>query len=484
MINKRIIRSLVWVLCLLTVSCKDKEVEFTFSPETPRAGESVSFTNQTSEGEKWEWSFGDGTSSSSKNPSKIYKRSGTYTVILTVDGKNSRRCSHSVTVIDTVPQITLAEDSLVYFMTPTKLQMSAYNPYNHQTTYHWMLNDDVELLEGSVEDEIITVIFKRFSTDVHVNCQLTIGDTRYDCEQSFFVNDTATTSLMIVHKSGNLAFMRVFPYDVEAGGTEALKQAVVSARSIAVKDDETFLFQADQSINGAIHAYNMHTHAMRRVVYNAAAGPAQGFYNGIIHDGMLYWTGKNDGIIYRVSTIVNERSFTAGTASSLHWADISQLGYNLTAGTDVTGLAFFNDICFLSLGKGIYRFTEADLNTGVEPEAGAILTNTDISRFTIDPIAKKIYFCSQNAIYVCNVNGANVVKLNDKDCLSLCVDNANNRLYMLQSDGIWYMPLIQSANNATPEQPVFLEKDPSPCTMALDPTPHLYSYYCGNEVSF
>ena len=108
-------------LCLLLVACKEKEVIFTYSPEMPRAGETIKFTNGTAEGEKWEWTFGDGTTATSKNPSKTYKRPGTYTVVLTVDKKNSRRYSKTITVVDTIPTITLAEDSLVYFMTPVKL---------------------------------------------------------------------------------------------------------------------------------------------------------------------------------------------------------------------------------------------------------------------------------------------------------------------------------------------------------------------------
>jgi PKD repeat protein len=52
----------------------------------------VKFTD-TSKGSpvSWQWTFGDGTSSTLKNPSHQYTKSGTYTVALTVrDAANAR----------------------------------------------------------------------------------------------------------------------------------------------------------------------------------------------------------------------------------------------------------------------------------------------------------------------------------------------------------------------------------------------------------
>ena len=79
---------LLLTLAALMVACKEKEVIFTYSPEEPRAGETIKFTNSTAEGETWEWTFGDGTTATTKSPSKVYKRPGTYTVVLTVDKKH------------------------------------------------------------------------------------------------------------------------------------------------------------------------------------------------------------------------------------------------------------------------------------------------------------------------------------------------------------------------------------------------------------
>ena len=82
--NKQLI-ILFLALTTLFVACKKVDVDFTFSPTEPKAGESVKFSNKSSGGEKWLWHFGDNVHSLLKNPSHTYKKPGTYTVTLMVD---------------------------------------------------------------------------------------------------------------------------------------------------------------------------------------------------------------------------------------------------------------------------------------------------------------------------------------------------------------------------------------------------------------
>jgi len=58
--------------------------KFTWSPQYPAQGKVVSFTDQsTGSPTQWEWSFGDGGTSSSRNPSHAFAGSGNFTVRLT-----------------------------------------------------------------------------------------------------------------------------------------------------------------------------------------------------------------------------------------------------------------------------------------------------------------------------------------------------------------------------------------------------------------
>jgi PKD repeat protein len=62
---------------------------FTATPTSGAAPLAVAFTDtSTGEPTAWSWNFGDGTTSTERNPSKTYSTAGSYTVSLTVTGKD------------------------------------------------------------------------------------------------------------------------------------------------------------------------------------------------------------------------------------------------------------------------------------------------------------------------------------------------------------------------------------------------------------
>lgn len=459
------------VLCLMVVACTSKEVSFTYAPETPRAGQSVKFTNHTEEGEKWEWNFGDGTSSSSKSPSKIYKRPGTYTVILKVDEKAHRTCTKTITVIDTVPVIELLDDSIVYYQQPTRLHMSAYNPYDNVMKVQWTLGDDVKLLKGHLTDNTITVRFLKHSTDVSVSCLLTLANKEYPCTKAFYVNDTIAPALMMATTDGQLLRQRIFADDVE--GVQVCSTSANAAKqvnSLVCEGPYTYLFNGDQTTDGGLFAYNMVDASEYRIAYNAVSGAAQGFFNGNYDNGLLYWTGSNDGHIYRVSPEARDQAFTGATTSPLYWGRMTDLHYSMILGA-MGGMCWYNEYAFVNYGGTIYRFTAADLNSGVTPTAGIILAGENVQQFAIDKIAKKVYFLKADGLYVCNISGDNIQRLTTDHGTALCVDNFMNRLYWGTAEGVFYLPLVQTANNATQSQPAQLNSVAGVCAMDVDDTP-------------
>ncbi len=77
------------------------KVAFAYSPRFPVAGQAIQFTD-TSIGTpvSWQWDFGDGTTSTLRNPTHIFASLGFRRVTLTVsNSKNSRRSSRTVTVL-------------------------------------------------------------------------------------------------------------------------------------------------------------------------------------------------------------------------------------------------------------------------------------------------------------------------------------------------------------------------------------------------
>jgi PKD repeat protein len=88
------------------------EASFTASPTSGIAPLTVKFTDTTiNYPTAWQWTFGDGTSSSEQNPSHTYQGSGTYTVVLTAtnsqgSGTKTLQDVISVTGLTTATTVT------------------------------------------------------------------------------------------------------------------------------------------------------------------------------------------------------------------------------------------------------------------------------------------------------------------------------------------------------------------------------------------
>jgi PKD repeat protein len=82
--------------------------DFTASPTTTTVGTNIAFDSSTSTGSPtiWAWTFGDGATSSSQNPTHPYSSPGTYTVELTVtnaNGSNTRTRTGYITIGNPAP---------------------------------------------------------------------------------------------------------------------------------------------------------------------------------------------------------------------------------------------------------------------------------------------------------------------------------------------------------------------------------------------
>lgn len=97
---------------------------FSVSPESPRAGEIATFTDQSGNGPAaWSWDFGDGSSSALQNPTHAYAEAGTYTVRLTVsNGHGSGTATRSLTV---APSCSVA--SVAAATSPFRLKVDGTN---------------------------------------------------------------------------------------------------------------------------------------------------------------------------------------------------------------------------------------------------------------------------------------------------------------------------------------------------------------------
>lgn len=179
---------IVLTLCCALMACKKTEVNFNHSPTEPRAGESVSFSNLSTGGEEWAWTFGDGGTSSIKSPTYTYKQPGTYTVTLKVDKKNSLVCTQQITVYDTVPTF-VCSDSLFTIYRDYTFTANLYNPYYYKETYEWTIDGEVKGTEKS-----LTTYFAQAKTS-KVALRVTVNGVSTDIVKELSVSDRETNAV-------------------------------------------------------------------------------------------------------------------------------------------------------------------------------------------------------------------------------------------------------------------------------------------------
>lgn len=209
-----------WILLLLgctLMACQKNSVDFAYTPIQPKAGEVVQFTNISTSGEEWEWSFGDGGSSQVKNPSKIYKQAGTYTVTLKVDNKARWTKTASITVYDTVPSFTCSvagADTLgIDMFEDVTFTAQVYNPYNYTVEYEWNVLSNVlyTQLSGTNTESTYRLYFEQAGANAGgVQLTVTVNGVTHDTLRIFKVNEVKTSSLLMMTEDSTYYRQRIF----------------------------------------------------------------------------------------------------------------------------------------------------------------------------------------------------------------------------------------------------------------------------------
>jgi PKD repeat protein len=121
---------------LITSCVKEPTADFTFSTPT-EVGETILFTNLSTNSENYSWDFGDGNYSTIESPTHVYEKPGTYTVSLNVTGKGgSALISKTISItgitysIQNNSSFTLT-DFCSYYWTGSEIQDFIY----HGTLY-------------------------------------------------------------------------------------------------------------------------------------------------------------------------------------------------------------------------------------------------------------------------------------------------------------------------------------------------------------
>lgn len=254
------------------VACKKIEVDFTYSPAEPRAGQAVTFSNLSTGGEEWSWTFGDGGTSTSKSPTYTYKNPGTYDVTLKVDGKKSLVRVQQITVYDTVPSFSASDTVFTIFRDYT-FKALVYNPYGYTVSYDWMLPMDAtyaEVTSASMSEASLSLYFTEAMAEAPLYLRVVMnGDTTL-VAQTFCVSDRTTNSVLYRNAQGDYR-QRIFGQRAEGVQVDATAKTLLDAEqdTIQTYNGHTFQLSELQAIFPELLGFKI---ANRKVYYRATDG--------------------------------------------------------------------------------------------------------------------------------------------------------------------------------------------------------------------
>lgn len=97
--------TLILFSCHKTTPPNPPTASFSVDLTDPEVGQTVFFTNNSENGDQYEWDFGDGTGTSDMNPTHSYTATGAYDVKLTVTSRNGATDNTGLTLNVMVPTL-------------------------------------------------------------------------------------------------------------------------------------------------------------------------------------------------------------------------------------------------------------------------------------------------------------------------------------------------------------------------------------------
>ena len=186
------------------------QADFTFSPTNPNAGTSVQFTDKsTGNITSWSWNFGDGTTSTQKNPVHAYSTAGSYNVTLTVsDGTTSNSMTQTISVKATiVADFSYSPSSPVVGQEVQFLDNSQGTP----TSWSWDFGDGAK---GTVKNPTHT-----YSQAGTYTVKLTVSDGTNSSTKNTSLTVLASSKGVITSASCELADVKAAIAQAKAGDT-------------------------------------------------------------------------------------------------------------------------------------------------------------------------------------------------------------------------------------------------------------------------
>lgn len=227
---------------------------FTLSQTEFNMDEAIHFTNASEDADSYSWDFGDGSSSTEKDPVKTYTTSGIFTVTLKAVGPGGTgRYSQDITIID--PNQAGSEKEL------------------YLINYGKNLIQKISLTPGSAAEDVASISGKAG-----------VGLAYDSVNQKIYFTDFE-----------NEDEGKVWRMDMDGGNMEALVTGIVDPYSIAINLNAGKIYWADD--DGNISRANLDGSALERTFIHIDGGQMR----GIAFDSktnVIYFYEVNDENLY------------------------------------------------------------------------------------------------------------------------------------------------------------------------------------------
>lgn len=443
---------------LFVVSCKDDklpepapvQVGFKYSPENPIAGDLITFTNSSNGGSTFAWDFGDGNTSSDKNPTHTYTKSGKYKVVLKVDNKDDQTYSKNIEVGDALPVISYTPDPIQAGIEVT-FTVSIYNPDNATVEYTWafdpnnVVSDDLDDT-GTAKKDAVKVRFINSNPTEAVSVTATLGGLDFTTNSTVEVKAQLATTLFYAEKGGD-----IFSKKLYTEGVSKIKDIGIESgmhpMTLAYSNDKLYVFDAGEKIKwsadvettpGKIFSF---ANDGSNYVTHLTFGPSvydDAFFGSVIGDTIYFTDRRNDVTAIPTSLENGEWGDSGNDANPDAFPALVaniQLAYYNTYRNEIDkgpsyGWGALNGTFTKYKGlyywaknsnnKGLYIFSDNDIGVTdklpSDPGEGVILYDYSVRAFVIDDVNQKIYFSSNvtnPGMYVCNIDGSDVTIIDD-----------------------------------------------------------------------
>ncbi|WP_010417262.1 PKD domain-containing protein [Anaerophaga thermohalophila] len=437
--NTKVLITVLWGLFLLVSlpGCESDDIEAVdFAPEavdfvyeSPSVihyvvGEEISFINKSIVEGQWHWDFGDGSTSTERDPVHKYSEPGTYTVILSVN-EGEFVVSKKLMISDIVPVVSYSsEDSvIVYQQSEVKFDVLLENPEDKEVSYKWNFPSGA-FGEGIDENGVSTLAepTATFGTigSQNVTLTITLGDKTL-APKSVNVKvhyDKPAKTLYYAVKDGNIMAKKLVGPEVDPSINGAFDLGYRSGKHPLTMDfvgDLLYVFDAGTRTgyvaeyqtagDGEIFVVSHDGSRRESVVENFGGDTFLDFYYGFVdeEEGNIYWADRREGI-FKTSIDTRNRKFSLDEFD--YFVRNSWLGYygkGISWGATNGPIAKVNDIFWWaknSTSSGLYRFVEGDINPEAtpdqEPAAGSLLNSYKIRGMAIDEVNGHIYVAEQN----------------------------------------------------------------------------------------